>query len=362
VLKSLDPFLRFVFVTGVTKFTKTSIFSGLNNLLDITMVEEYANICGIPADELWEHFGEHIEALAKLGRFGHIGDMAGEILSWYDGYSWDGRTRVLNPYSLLSFFVQKRFGSFWYASGTPSFLVAMLKEKPESFLALKSIEISERAMDAFDARRMEPEPLLFQTGYLTVAEKRYRGVAESYLLKIPNLEVREALYMNVVAQFTEKGETFAEGARRRIVESLGSGELGGMLDALRGLFASIPYELHIGREAYYHSIFYAVLKLLGVDADAEVSVSGGRVDAVIEMGERVYVMEFKYAERAPEAGAEEMREQCERALCEGMRQIGERGYAKRYAGSGKTVCMAAFAFFGRDDIHMRVCMDAGAKH
>ena len=318
------------------------------------MSKKYANICGIPDDELEEHFGEHIKVLSQLDEFARYDNIVGKILSWYDGYSWDGKNSVINPFVLLSFFAEERFSNFWYASGTPYFLMALLKEKPESFLTLKNLEISEMVLDSFDLRRIELEPLLFQTGYLTVAEKRFRGDSASYLLKIPNLEVREALYMNIVAQFTEQSGAYAEIVCRKIKESLGSGDLQGMLDMLRGLFASIPYELHIGREAYYHSIFYAMLKLLGFDADAEVSVSGGRVDAVLEFGERVYVMEFKYAECAANASAEEKRELSERTLDEGMKQIEERSYAKRYTGSGKTVCKAAFAFLGRDEIQMRL--------
>jgi hypothetical protein len=121
-------------------------------------------------------------------------------------------TRVINPFSLLCFFEQRRFESFWYSSGTPTFLIKLLKEKPESFLTLDNIEIRERVLDSFDIRRMEAEPILFQAGYLTVDEVRYLGATESYLLKIPNQEVREAFYLNIVAEFTEKGETHADKA------------------------------------------------------------------------------------------------------------------------------------------------------
>ena len=212
VLKSLDPFLRLTFITGVTKFTKTSIFSELNNLLDITMTEEYSNICGVAVEDLGKYFGAHIENLATLDRFERIDSIHGEILAWYDGYSWDGETRVINPFSLLSFFKQKRFSSFWFSSGTPKFLISLIKTKPASFLALGNLKLSERSLDSFDIRKMSLAPLLFQTGYLTVGEKRYQGVIESYLLKMPNHEVREAFNLSITADFTENDEDFTENA------------------------------------------------------------------------------------------------------------------------------------------------------
>ena len=136
ILKSMDPYLRFTFITGVTKFTKTSIFSGLNNLNDITMLEAYANICGIPVNSLDEYFSEYIERLTPHKRFILCDNIKDEILAWYDGYSWDGETKLLNPFSLLNFLNQERFAAFWYASGTPGFLPDMIKKRPESYTNL----------------------------------------------------------------------------------------------------------------------------------------------------------------------------------------------------------------------------------
>jgi len=354
VLKSMDPYLKLALITGITKFTKTSIFSGLNNMLDITLMEEYADICGIGIDDLDRYFGEHIGNLSSLEHYSYIANIRAKILEWYDGYSWNGKTRVINPHSLLSLFLAKEFESYWYASGTPSFLLKVIKERPESFLALRNLEISERTLSNFDIRRMELEPLLFQTGYLTVSEKRYHGVSVNYLMKIPNLEVKDALYKSIIAEFTQRGEAFAETAHRRIRESLETGDMQNMLAILRGLFASIPYQLHVDKEAYYHSILFAVLDLLGFTVDAEVSVSGGRIDAVLEQSDKVFIMEFKYRDCPQDAAHEQRRKLFDEALEEGMKQINDRGYADKYAGSGKSVYKAAFAFLGRDEIEMRV--------
>ena len=352
ILKSMDPFLRMTFITGVTKFTKTSIFSGLNNIRDITMSERYSNICGVVTVDLEKYFGEHISHFSAKKRYADEASFRDDILEWYDGYSWDGKSRVINPYSLLSFFSEGSFESFWYASGTPYFLINLIKEKPSSFLVLNDFEISKRGLDTFEIRKMGLAPLLFQTGYLTVSEKRMRGVAESYLLKIPNLEVRESFYLSLISDYAESDEEVTESAYWHIRDSLEAGDLQSVLDSMKGLFASIPYELHIKHESYYHSIFFAIMNLLGFDIDAEVSVSGGRVDAVLELADKVYVMEFKYEHCAKDAAPEEKRELFDRALEAGMKQIKDRGYAGKFAGSGKEVVLAAFAFLGRDDIEM----------
>jgi len=354
ILKSMDKYLRFVFITGVTKFTKTSIFSGLNNLRDITMLKKYAGICGIPTGELEKHFGEHIAHLGQDEYYDQYESIADEILAWYDGYSWDGETRLLNPYSLLNFFDEGVFKGHWYETGTPWFLIEMIKAKPESYLGLKNLTISEKMLDTFDVERLEIEPLLFQTGYLTVKEVLQTRGAPLYVLDIPNHEVREAFSCQMVAALTGKSETEADNTKMEIAGALKGGDLQLVFELLRGLFASIPYQLHIPKEAYYHSIFYAVMMMLTFDMGVEVSASRGRVDALLELSDRVYIMEFKYTECPKGAKKERKQNLFEAALKEGMEQIEEKGYADRYRGSGKTVQKVAFAFLGRDEIQMSV--------
>ena len=293
ILKSMDAYLRLTFITGVTKFTKTSIFSGLNNLLDITMLKDYAGICGIPTDGLGEHFGEHIANLASKEAFSRYDSIADEILAWYDGYSWDGETRLLNPYSLLNFFRWKEFGDYWYESGTPWFLIKMIKAKPETYLALKKLEIVRSMLDTFDVETLEIEPLLFQTGYLTVKELIDTDVPTVYVLDIPNREVKCAFSRQIVAVLTGSNEAKANKSKMEIAGALKAGNLQLVLELLRGLFASIPYQLHIPNEAYYHSIFYAMMLMLSFDMGVEVSVARGRIDALLELPDRVYIMEFK---------------------------------------------------------------------
>ncbi|MCL1817014.1 MAG: PD-(D/E)XK nuclease domain-containing protein, partial [Clostridiales bacterium] len=211
-----------------------------------------------------------------------------------------------------------------------------------------------RVLDIFDIQQMELAPLLFTTGYLTIKETRMRGVVKNYLLKIPNQEVEEALYLDIIAAFTEKGATFTDTAYWQMQKSLASGDLQNILIMLKALFSAIPYQLHIDREAYYHSIFFAIMSVLGLDIEAEVSVAGGRVDAVLELADKVYVMEFKYVDCEPATSDEVKRNLFEKALREGLEQIKERGYCNKFLGCGKTIYQVAFAFLGRDDIEMRV--------
>ena len=354
ILKPMDRYLRLTFITGVSKFTKTSLFSELNNLLDITMTEKYANICGIAIEDLNRYFNEHIASLASHDEFSKYSSLHDEILAWYDGYSWDGKTRVINPFSLLSFLAQERFSSYWYASGTPRFLLDMIKKRPEGYTDLMELDVSEWSLDSFDIQNISAGPLLFQTGYLTVKEVLKNHTPATYRLSMPNREVRIAFNLHILSEFTEKENPFAENIYRRIKDSLESGDLRSMLGSLKSLFASIPFQLHIGREAYYHSIFLALMNVLGFEVNAELSVSGGRIDATLELDDKVYVIEFKYNDCAPDATIDDKRVLFDILLDRAMAQIKDKGYAKRFAGSDKTVYQAAFAFLGRDDIDMRM--------
>jgi len=352
VLKSMDPFLRFTFITGITKFTKTSIFSGLNNLFDITLAADYANICGITTDDLGKYFNEHIEYLSSLARFKQYENLYAKILEWYDGYSWDGCTRVINPFSLISFFARKEFLCFWYSSGTPAFLMDMIKKDPEAYTSLKNLKITELMLDTTEFDDIDAQLLLFQTGYLTVKDVMPTKSSDIYILDMPNFEVRESFNLHVVTAFTGKRQPYVKQAQLDMDEALQNNDLFKVLEIFRGLFASIPYKLHIDREAYYHSIFYAVMSILGFDIFADVSVAGGSVDAVLELDDKVYVIEFKYEKCPANATTEQKQTLFSKALQKGRKQIEDKGYAKKYVGSGKAIYQAVFAFLGRDSIEM----------
>jgi hypothetical protein len=308
----------------------------------------------VPVKSLEEYFGQHIECLKSLEEFKSVESVHDAILDWYDGYSWDGKDKLINPFSLLSFFSQERFESFWYASGSPKFLIDIIKNKPESFLSLKNPKIKELMLDNFNAQNIALEPLLFQTGYLSVKDVVIAKDRPQYILEIPNFEVSEAFYTQVVESLTESDSVRTDMAKEGISAALEAGDLQLVLDLLRGLFSSIPYQLHINEEAYYHSIFFAIMSVLGFEMEVEVSTSRGRVDAVLELDDKVYVIEFKYLNSEPDASEDEKRELFNKGLDDGMKQIMDRGYSDKYRGSGKAIYEAAFVFLGRDEIEFRM--------
>ncbi|MCL2249859.1 MAG: ATP-binding protein [Oscillospiraceae bacterium] len=352
-LKSCDRNIEFTFITGVSKFTKVSLFSDLNHLIDLTMSKEYAGICGIPVEELGTYFGEYIKDLENSDVLKNIDDIHDEILHWYDGYSWDGKSHLINPFSLLNFFNEKRFYSFWFASGSPSFLIKLFKNKPSSFLALKDLSMSELAMDSFDIHNLSAVPLLFQTGYLTVKNVISEwGSSPFYAMEMPNREVSEAFNLQIIAGFTEAELMTTQSMHGQIKTALETGELQKIVPTLRSLFASIPYQLHVNAEAYYHSIFLAMMTLLNFEIHAELSVAGGSIDAVLELDDRVYVCEFKYVDCKHDASDETKRKLFDKALGDAINQIKEKGYSKKFEGSGKLIHHIALAFLGRDNIEM----------
>ncbi len=354
ILKSMDPYLKFALISGVTKFTKTSIFSEMNNLMDITLTEDYSNICGITHKEFTEYFSEHIEKLQNINTMKQYKNIKEEIIKWYNGYSWDGKTLLLNPYSLLSFFSQKRFSGFWFSSGTPKFLMDLLKEKPEGFLNIQNLKITEWLLDSSDIKKIQVEPLLFQTGYLTIKEKLHDGVEEVYLLKFPNYEVEQTFNMHIISEFTEAGDSLVQSAYINMRDAFVTGDLEKILYILKGLFSSIPYNLHINKEAYYHSIFYAIMQILGFKINVEVAVSRGRIDGVLELDDKVYIMEFKYADLRKDETDINKEKAIKKELNLAMVQLKDRGYADKYMGSNKKIYQVAMAFIGRDNIDMQI--------
>jgi hypothetical protein len=348
VMKGMDRVLRFVFITGVTKFTKTSIFSGLNNLRDITLHPDYANICGLTDKDVDALFRDRME---DAGNFPEI------LRKWYDGYSWDGKTHVYNPFSLLNFFDSKQLADYWYESGSPKFLIELLRKKPQNFFEVENVVVDQNILNRFDISDIPLIPLLFQTGYLTIRSVETKDYARLYTLGFPNLEVRQAFSRQTAEALTYASETSAYSAWLKMRTALENGSPEELGDVLAGLFASIPYQLHIPEEAYYHSLFLAVMIQLGFSFQGETSVAGGRADGILEMSNgRVYVMEMKYKKCRPDAGEKEKQSLLDGAIQDAMAQILDRGYADPFKGSGKTIFRVAVAVAGRSDVRVRAEM------
>ncbi len=229
VLKDADPYLKFCFLTGVTKFSKVSIFSGLNNLKDITIYPEYATICGYTQEEFEKTFADRLEGV----------DLQ-EVRRWYNGYSWLGKP-LYNPFDILLFLDTKEFRPYWFETGTPTFLIKLLLERKFLVPELEKIEVGEALLESFDIETIELETVLFQTGYLTIKELRKRGPRRRYLLGYPNLEVKMS-FTDAVLNFLAERNSEKERLIDRLYDALEANDFEGLQKIFSAFFASIPHD------------------------------------------------------------------------------------------------------------------------
>ncbi len=327
ILKGSDQHLQFVFITGVSKFSKVSIFSGLNNLKDITLSPDYSNILGLTDDDLKRSFKDRLPGLAQIEELSG-NQLLEKIKYWYNGYSWDGVNRVYNPTSILNLFFDNRFSNYWFATGTPTFLVKLIKEKKMDIASIENKLVGEYTFENFDVDNIEIYSLLFQSGYLTVSGiTKKRGVIQ-YLLKTPNFEVKESLLNYLLASFSGMETAEIQPIYLEMLDHLEDKTIDRFLSILTSLFAGIPYNLHIKDEKYYHSLCYMILTLMGAKVDLEVLSDKGRVDAVLTFDEMIYVIEFKMG-----------------SAREAMKQIRERRYHEKFINLGKEVFLLGVGGF-----------------
>ncbi len=322
-IKDLDPYFRFVFLTGVSKFSKVSLFSDLNNLSDISLSRKYNNIAGYTHAELTHYFNERVELLARETDM-DIDALTQLIKKWYNGYSWTGRDRLYNPFSILKFFESGQFQNFWFSTGTPTFLVNLLKKG--NHYKLEEEPVGSILLDFFDIEDPDYRSILFQTGYLTIKEQIEYNI---YLLDYPNKEVRDSLLQYLLGAYMHRSRGDIAPTVLKLKSALQNGQTDQFISIINSLFASIPEKIFRQRnEAMYHSIIYIALSLLGFYIDSEVSVGDGIVDAVIKTDSRIYVIEFKY-DKTPE---------------EAIQQIREKNYAEPYRHDGREIILLGVAF------------------
>ena len=315
VLKPLDPHLRLVLLTGVSKFSRVSIFSELNNLKDLTLHRQYSALLGYTQNELEHYFADRINQFAP--DFGGREALLTQIKQWYNGYTWDAEHYLYNPFSILSFFDQGSFQNFWFETGTPTFLVKLLERERQ--YDLTEIRVDEAVFSSFELDRIDPNALLFQTGYITIASADDKPI---YTLSYPNREVRDSLLRYLLAEYTQSYASEVPVRAQQMKQALQQEDLAGFVQALNSLFASIPYQIFIAdKEAYYQSVTFLALSLVGTFVRVEVSQAKGRPDAVVHTPNVIYVLEFKLDSSAKAA----------------LEQIKERGYAQPYVGGGKIV-------------------------
>ena len=363
VIKDSDAHIHFAFLTGVSRFKTGSVFSGLNNLIDITVDAKYSALCGYTEADLDTVFAPELEGLDRE-----------QIRSWYNGYNWTGEA-VYNPFDVLLLFQERQFRAWWFETATPTFLVDVLTARHTFVPRLEHLLTSEQLLSTFDVDHIATEALLFQTGYLTIESVQTLGAFIQYRLRYPNLEVRASLNGALLDQLTARSASTAE-QTARLYGLLLANDFPGLQALFTAFFASIPADWYRNNpiadcleadssavlaenqhgkrkcdfrfpsfsaagaaenggascpfEGYYASVFYAYFASLGLDLTPEESSNAGRLDLALRFNGQVYLFEFKVVELAPEGRA--------------LAQIKERGYAERYRGGGQPVHLIGVEF------------------
>jgi hypothetical protein len=279
ILKDADPFLKLVFITGVSKFSKVSIFSDLNNLYDLSIDDKYAGVCGITQKELDDSFAQELKVFDRE-----------EIKAWYNGYSWDLKNKVYNPFSLLNFFKNKTFKNYWFESGSPSFLIELCKSR--MLYNFENIAVSLDSLSSYDLEKLQLIPLMYQTGYLTF--KSYSAEDDMYTLDYPNKEVRNTFLNILLENFSYNDLSIGKGYAVNLRNALSKNNLNDLHNIFNAIFKSIPYTLwQQQNENFYHALIHLTFRLLGIYVQSEIQSADGRLDALVIMDKYIYCFEFK---------------------------------------------------------------------
>ena len=308
-LKSMDGCIRFALLTGVTKFGKVSVFSDLNNLRDISMLPTYTEICGISEKELHNYFEEDIEELS-LRLQTTVPDITERLRVNYDGYHFAPNTGgIYNPFSVLNTFANMEFGSYWFETGTPTYLVELLKKNDYDLEHVNGVEVGFETLSGIDAADTDAIPVICQSGYLTI--KSYDQRFDIYTLGYPNKEVEEGFVKFLIPFYTPILESKSAFQIKNFVREVESGDIDSFFTRLQSFFSDTTYELVRLQELHYSNVLYIVFKLMGFYTQVEYHTSNGRIDLVLQTPDYVYVMEFKLNGTAEEA----------------LQQINDKGYA-----------------------------------
>ena len=312
VIKDSDAYVRFAFLTGVSKFSKVSLFSGLNNLQDITLDARYSTICGYTDADVGTVFAPELAGLDRE-----------EIRRWYNGYNWTGES-VYNPFDLLLLFDRRQFMPWWFETGTPTFLIKLLTQRQQFTPALEHLVAPETLLSTFDVDNIPAEALLFQAGYLTIAKADYFPGQLELQLRYPNQEVKTSLNRSLLDALC--GGTFAPARNTsRLYRLLLTNDLTALRDVLHAFIASIPHDWHRNNpiaqyEGYWASVFYSYFASLGVEMALEDATNHGRIDMALRLNGHTWLFEFKVVELVPEGKA--------------LQQLQDKGYADKYRADG----------------------------
>ncbi|MBU0765371.1 MAG: ATP-binding protein [Bacteroidetes bacterium] len=324
VLNGNDDNIQFLFITGVSKFSKVSVFSDLNHLTDITIYNNYINLIGLTGDEIVTYFDDYLEAASKKHNKSKK-EILLDIRDWYDGYSWNGIDFVYNPFSLINYFSKLQFRNYWFATGTPTFLIKALKEQKKLPEQTGNILVGDSFFDKFDIENIDIVSLMFQSGYLTMSK---REGEEYYRLDFPNREVRNSFFNQLLECYSDLALSETTGSIGFIKFALEKNDWCEVVKQFNVLFSNIPYQLFkADREFYYHSIIHTVLSLVGVDIHSELQTSTGRIDTVVKNDKYIYVVEFKMGNAS-----------------EALKQIKEKEYYKPFLNDGRQVVLVGIGF------------------
>ncbi|MDZ7879451.1 MAG: AAA family ATPase [Saprospiraceae bacterium] len=329
VLKNSEDYLRFFFITGVSKFSKVSIFSDLNHVDDLTLDKRYTTVAGYTQQELEFYFEEYIQKVMHSLEMTRE-DLLESMRIWYDGFSWDGINKLYNPYGIIHFLQKESFKNFWFSSGMPTFLYKIMREN--MVFDVENTLINGLELEKYDIENLSLVPLFFQTGYLTVKSIDRR--TDDMVLDYPNKEVRESLYcfmIDSLAKNTQRRD--ANITNKDLLKAFQDADLDRIKKLINSLLAGLPYEAFNKKsEGLYHGLIHLIFQLLSMYIKSEVHSSHGRADSVVETGTHVFIFEFKFNKTA----------------AEGLQQIKDKKYADKYRASKKTLIGIGVNFVSED--------------
>ncbi|MBF0243506.1 MAG: ATP-binding protein [Desulfamplus sp.] len=326
VIKDMDAHIKFSFITGVSKFSKVSLFSGMNNLRDITVSKEYSAICGYTESDVDTVFAQEVVGLDRK-----------EIRHWYNGYNWQGDA-VYNPFDLLLLFKERQFRPFWFETGTPDFLIKVLTSRNQFVPDLEHVVAMENLLSRFDVNDMPTEALLFQTGYLTIDHVEWTGAKQIFHLRYPNHEVRMGLTEQMLFALTPDNSRVAANIYS-LHKLLSVNDFTGLKSLFHSFYSSIPHHWYDNNpiaqyEGYYASIFYSYFAALGLDVRVEDATNHGRIDMAVKFNSNIYLFEFKVVELSPDGRA--------------IEQLKDKDYAAKYRSEELPIYLIGVEFSKKD--------------
>lgn len=326
VMKGLDDNLRFVFLTGVSRFSKVGVFSDLNNLDDISMSDAYADVCGVSQEELEHYCLDHIAILAKANGLSYENCLQ-KIKDWYNGFCFsENGVSVYNPYSTMNVLVKKKFGNFWFSSGNASFIIKLMKKQQNiNMFKFDEYKTDVSTFDTFDVGNLNVIAMLFQSGYLTI--KSYDHLLEKFILSYPNHEVSQSFKKNVLTIWCNQSHDI-NNVLSELSDALFDNEINIVMENIKNIFSNLDYDIVLSKESNYQSIFYLIFQLLGINIDVEYKTEIGRIDAIIQTKTHIFIFEFKLNKSAREA----------------LAQIKERRYLNRFIKLGKPIALIGANF------------------